>query len=294
MRLDRFDLNLLVVFETIFKHKNLTRASEHLNLAQPTVSNSLARLREAFGDPLFVRDGHGVSPTPLAREMISPVRHALGQIQGVLDGTITFDPLTTDRTFRISITEAHETWLLPNLVEALNLSAPHAKLHAFQVDRRQIKEALASGTIDVAVDISNIGSQALGRQALDSSEYACAFRRDHPVQRGRLTMKRFLSQDLLSVSSRQSGSSLLEYSLRNAGVQVEPKLRTQHYLSAFSILRSTNYVAIAPVKLAHQFGLATRKLPFEVSTGGIWLFWHRSAEEDSANRWFRTLIAERA
>ena len=290
MRLDRFDLNLLIVFEAVFIHKNLTRASEHLHLAQPTVSNALTRLRDAFNDPLFVRDGHGVSPTPLARETIGPVRQALAQIQGVMDGSIEFDPGTTDRVFRISITEAQETWLLPSLVNSLALAAPKAKLNAFQVDRRQIKDALAFGQIDVAIDISNLSSQALNRTALATSDYVCAFRHGHPIQQGRLTMKRFLAQDLIAVSSRQSGSSLLEFSLRREGIQVEPRIRTQHYLSAFSILYSTDYVTIAPAKLAHQFGLVTKKLPFEVDTGGIWMFWHRSTEDDQANRWFRELI----
>ena len=77
MRLDRFDLNLLVIFEAIYSEGGLTRAAERLNMAQPTVSNSLARLREAYNDPLFARSGRGVVPTPFARDMISSVRQAV-------------------------------------------------------------------------------------------------------------------------------------------------------------------------------------------------------------------------
>ena len=124
MRLDRLDLNLLVVFEAIYAEGNLTRAAARLNVAQPTVSNALARLRLVYDDPLFVRSGRGVTPTPVARQMIAPLRQALRQLQTTLERKVQFDPATAERTFIVSVGEVAGSLVLPALVEQLERLAP--------------------------------------------------------------------------------------------------------------------------------------------------------------------------
>ena len=131
MRLDRFDLNLLVVFEAVYAEGNLTRAAEQLNMAQPSVSNALARLRAAYDDPLFVRAGRGMAPTPLARQLISPIRLALRQVRGTLTGSVGFEPAETDRTFRVRFVRVVDMGgTHPGLVllERTSVAAPPARV----------------------------------------------------------------------------------------------------------------------------------------------------------------------
>ncbi len=292
MRLNQFDLNLLVIFETVYAEGNLTRAAEQLNVAQPTISNAMARLRTVFDDPLFIRSGRGVAPTPLATRMIGPVRQSLRQMQATLDGNITFDPLNSDRTFNISIGEIAATALLPPLIKLINKEAPAAKVRAFQSDRREIKEKLALGTLDVAVDIPRLSVHTLNRSSLTEGDYVCILRNGHPRSKGRLTLQKFLDFEFIAVSSRPTGSSLLEFAASRAGGRVEPALRTQYYLPALRIVEASDYALVAPRSLAAQFDVLAKDLPFDIDAEGSWLYWHRSVEEDQANQWLRRLIKE--
>lgn len=292
MRLDRFDLNLLVVFEAVYAEGNLTRAAEQLNMAQPSVSNALARLRAAYDDPLFVRAGRGMAPTPLARQLISPIRLALRQVRGTLTGSVGFEPAQTDRTFRISVGEIQATSMLPGLIDAIGREAPDVRVRAFQMDRREIKDALALGQLDLAVDIPRLSSHALNQCPLTRGEHVCVLRKGHPKARGAMTLERLQSLSFIAVSSRPTGSSLLELALNRAGTRVEPVLRTQYYLPAMRIVASSDYALVAPRVLADEFDVTAKRLPFEIGMEGSCLYWHRSAEEDPANQWLRSLIVQ--
>src|SRR5262245_18292435 len=102
MNLNSIDLNLFVAFDVIYSERNLTRASEVLNITQPGVCNTLARLRIAFGDKLFVRTGNSMMPTPVALSLIGPVRQALRQLRSSIDQFKSFDPATSEKIFSIS------------------------------------------------------------------------------------------------------------------------------------------------------------------------------------------------
>jgi DNA-binding transcriptional LysR family regulator len=108
MHLSRIDLNLLVVFDTVYTAGSITAASRRLNLSQPAVSHALARLREVFGEPLFERQGRGVVPTPLARSIAGPVRDALGAMERTFERAAAFEPTAAKRHFRIGLREALE------------------------------------------------------------------------------------------------------------------------------------------------------------------------------------------
>ena len=104
MHLSRIDLNLLVVFDTVFTAGSITAASRKLNLSQPAVSHALARLRDVFGEPLFERQGRGIAPTPFARSIAGPVREALGAMERTFGQAAGFEPTTAERHFRIGPT----------------------------------------------------------------------------------------------------------------------------------------------------------------------------------------------
>jgi DNA-binding transcriptional LysR family regulator len=103
MHLSRIDLNLLVVFDTVFTEGSITAASRKLSLSQPAVSHALARLRDVFGEPLFERQGRGIAPTPLARSIAGPVREALGAMERTFGQAAGFEPTTAERHFRIGL-----------------------------------------------------------------------------------------------------------------------------------------------------------------------------------------------
>src|SRR5262245_9439191 len=113
MRLSEIDLNLLVVFEAIYREGNLTRAAKKLHLTQPALSHALARLREMFGDPLFARTGRTMAPTPFARDVIGPVREALATLERSLFPSQGFDPASAQRRFHVALRDVLEAVCLP-------------------------------------------------------------------------------------------------------------------------------------------------------------------------------------
>uniref|UniRef100_A0A1I8AD82 HTH lysR-type domain-containing protein n=1 Tax=Steinernema glaseri TaxID=37863 RepID=A0A1I8AD82_9BILA len=105
MNLSKVDLNLFIVFDAIYTEANLTRAGQIVGITQPAVSNALARLRETFNDPLFVRTAQGMVPTPMAQNIIGPVRNALSLLRVSVQESRIFNPLQANKTFRISMTD---------------------------------------------------------------------------------------------------------------------------------------------------------------------------------------------
>ncbi len=290
MNLTQIDLNLFVVFEAIYAEGNLTRAGEVLHVTQPAVSNALARLRENFGDPLFVRAGRGVAPTPVAENLIGPVRQALRQLQSSLDARARFEPAEARRTFDISLSDIGASLLLPGLLAELASTAPHLRLRCHQRDRREIARELAAGSLDLAIDIPALARAPLQAARLLSDRYVCVLRRGHPAARGRLSLARFLSLSHVTVSSRRAGRSYVELALARKNLQIESVLRVQHYQPAFHVVQNGDSVLAAPHSLARRYDVAVRSLPFEVPELETFLYWHRSRDGDPGHRWLRERI----
>src|SRR5215469_10948645 len=113
--ISRIDLNLLVVLEAIYAQGGVSRAADKLNLTQPAISHALSRLRAFFDDPLFVRDGRGLAPTPLTRNLIEPLSRSLAALAAVLDGAGRFNPGETQAQFTLAMRDPTEAMALPRL-----------------------------------------------------------------------------------------------------------------------------------------------------------------------------------
>ena len=135
MNLSNKDLNLFVVFDVIYKEKNLTKAGQVLGITQPAVSNALSRLREEIKDQLFVRTSKGMIPTPVAQNMIDDIRQALELIRNSITDSESFNPKTARNTFKISIGDTSEYRLLPALIKQLTISAPDVNIESYLTPR---------------------------------------------------------------------------------------------------------------------------------------------------------------
>ena len=137
MNLKETDLNLFKAFDVIYTEKNLTKAGEILGITQPAVSNALSRLREMFNDELFIRSSKGMLPTPVAQDIIKDVREALGLMNKTIAQTDSFDPSTSEVTFKISIGDSSEYRLLPILLKELAKDAPNISVESFLIPRKE-------------------------------------------------------------------------------------------------------------------------------------------------------------
>jgi DNA-binding transcriptional LysR family regulator len=287
MNLRSIDLNLLPVFEAVYAERSLTRAGETLHVTQPAVSNALARLRAAFGDPLFVRSGRGMTPTPAAQALIGPVREAMAKLRAGLDARSGFEPKTSDRVFNIAVRDVSASALMPGLAKHLQRVAPGVRLHCHQVERRDIPIELAAGRLDFAIDIPALARPDLDSVALMSDPLVCALRRGHPGAGRRLTLQNFLELGHIAVSSRRAGRTMVDEALSRIGEKLRPVMRLPHYQPAFHVVMASDLALVAPLSSARRYGVTIRDLPFPAARLEVLLFWRRETAEEPAIRWMR-------
>ena len=290
------DLNLLVVLEAIVSAGGVTAASQRLHLTQPAVSHALARLRTLFDDPLLVRQGHALMPTPLTRRLIEPLRQRLRGLTDLLDGAGRFDPSNAKVRFTLGIRDPLEILLLPPLMHSIAVAAPLVDLRTAQVRRRSTEAALAAGTLDLAVDVPLPLSDAVHRRKITANRLVVVARRQHPEVRAGLRRSTYLRQQHVMVTSRDRGPGLEDLALSERGLQRRIRLRCRNYLAAFRVVSLTDLVLTMPAHYADvlNVGFDNQILPLPIRTPplDVYLYWHNSAANDAANRWLRDLVAE--
>jgi DNA-binding transcriptional LysR family regulator len=291
MHISRVDLNLFIVFEAIYAEGSVTRASLKLNLTQPAISHALGRLRLMFDDPLFVRQGHLMVSTPLARSIIEPVRHSLRGFEVTLNKLNRFDPASTEKEFTLALRDVLESTVLPPLMVALEQDAPHARVAAVQVDRRELESELQAGTLDCAIDVLlPLGSDVRHARILVDRTLVVA-RRGHPRLQGGITLDQYLSEEHILASSRRKGPGIEDFELSRLGMQRKVRLRCQHYFAACRVVSQTDLILTMPERYARvanqQFDNQLLPLPLEMPAWDVYLYWHANVEDDPANKWLR-------
>ena len=293
MNLSKVDLNLFIVFDAIYTEANLTRAGQIVGITQPAVSNALSRLRETFNDPLFVRTAQGMVPTPMAQNIIGPVRNALQLLRVSVQESRIFNPLQANKTFRISMTDLIEAVILPPLFQRLRRQAPAVQIESFLAKRRETTTELAAGRSDFAVDAPLNTDPQVRHVKLLEDRYVCAMRKGHPLAKDKISLDDYLSLTHIHISSRRSGLGLVDLALGKMGIQRKIALRSQHYLMASQVMQQTDMAMTVPESFAHRHGLHAVDLPVnDVPAQETHLYWHESTDQDPANRWMREQLIE--
>ncbi len=287
MSVKRCDLNLFLVFDTIYTERNLTQSAKMLSITQPAVSNALARLRKLFNDELFVRTARGMQPTPVADSIAQNVSEALSLLKTSVLEREDFDPKLSERIFQFSMTDLAEALVLPRLIPLFEESAPHVSLQSYYVKRNELVRNLSRGELDFAVDVPVVEDPQLSHLSLIKDDYVCVLRHGHPALTEPLTLERFLQMQHIHVSSRRKGLGQVDLALLKLDVERTIKLRVQHYRVAAAIVSSTEFALCLPRFLAEKYDLAILPLPFEVPQLDLHLYWHRQSDSDSAHRWMR-------
>lgn len=294
VHVSRIDLNLFVVFDAVFSEGGVTAAAARLNLTQPAVSHALARLRLAFGDPLFVRQGRALVPTPRARRAIGGVRAAIHGLSATLADAGGFQPATARLTFTVGMRDITETVLMPELMARLARAAPQVALNVVRAGRRSLQAELAAGTVDAAIDVLLPLGPGVKRHKLMSEPLAVLARRGHPRIRRRLTLARYLAEDHVVVSARRRGEAAVDLELARAGHQRRVRLRCQHHFAAARAVARTDLVCTVTAQMARILAsaqpLQVLRFPLPTRDFDAFLYWHDNLEADPANQWLRALL----
>ena len=291
MNLKQTDLNLFKAFDVIYTEKNLTKAGEVLGITQPAVSNALSRLREMFNDELFIRSSKGMLPTPVAQDIIGDVREALGLMNKTISQTDSFDPLTSEITFKISIGDSSEYRLLPLLIKELTKKAPHIAVESFLIPRKQTPLELAAGNVDFCIDPPVHSDAFLRHQKIYEDDYVLIVRKGHPItKKKKITMEDYLSLSHMHVSNRKNGIGLVDMALNKLGLSREISLRSQNFLVAPYVIERSDITITTTKGFAKHPGLEVMELPFAIEPIVLHLYWHQSKDSDPSNQWMRELM----
>lgn len=290
MALNRLDLNLLHVFDTIYREGSLTRAARALHLTQPAVSHSLSRLREHFDDPLFSRQGNQMVPTPLARRFLESMRPGLTQIQSAVNQFHAFDPANQRKTYSLALRDILESTFLPKLMGRLE-SYPELEIISQRVPRRDMETQLAAGKLDFAVDVLLPVSNQTGHELLRHDRLVVLARKGHPLTSSGLTLDKYLEARHVLVSSRSEGPGIEDFELSRFGVQRNIRLRCQHYYAACRVAEGTDLLLTMPENyariIAERADIDILTTPADLPGIDVHLYWHKAYEREPALIWFR-------
>ena len=289
------DLNLLRVFDAVLRERGVTPAAVGLGLTQPAVSNALARLRALFGDPLFVRTPAGMDATPFARELGEPVRQALALLESALAHGPGFDPATSNRAFRFYMSDLGQIEFLPPLIERVQNVAPGLRLEAVALEVEDIGDALAAGTLDLAVGFLPGLGPPVRRKPLFRDPYVCLMRADHPRAGKPLTRKAFVEASHALVSYR-GGHRVIEEALERAGLARRIALRVPHFTVVPMVLERTDLILILPLRVARVYErrgeFKSLPPPVPIPPADVGVHWHERFDADPGNRWLREQLLD--
>jgi DNA-binding transcriptional LysR family regulator len=296
MNVTDLDLNLLRAFDAIASAGSVTVAGANIGLSQPAMSNALARLRELFGDPLFVRTPRGMRPTPFAQQLAQPVRDALRLIQGALQQHAGFDPRSSGNTFRLSMTDIGEMVFLPGLLARVKRDAPGVKIEVARIPIKDVHAALEAGEIDLAVGFLPGLTTGVLRQPLFREHYVCMMRAGHPLAGAKISVKQFREAAHVLVSYAGTGHQVIEETFVKEGLTERIAARVPDFLVVPMILDRTDLIVTVPSRVAAVFAqlgnVKVLKLPVNIPSFEVRLHWHRRFHQDPANRWLREAMTE--
>lgn len=301
MQLAAVDLNLLLALDALLQEGNVTRAARRVGLSQSAMSHALRRLRHLLSDPLFVRVGNTMRPTPRAQSLRQPVQEVLTQIERVLAPPVDFRPETLEREFRILAWDYLQLVLIPELVSRVAQIAPHVRLEVQDVQVPHFQERLSTGDADCAVSfVGDLDLPAsIERVALFTDRLVCLVRDDLAGVPMHLDWETYASLGhLLSIprGTEYPVTVAIDRALARRGFKRRRCLTVTGVLLIPSVLPRTDYVATVGERVAdllcRNFPLRKVYPPFRRTDFPISLLWDRRYGQDPAHAWLRSLLRE--
>ncbi|MEM1032466.1 MAG: LysR family transcriptional regulator [Myxococcota bacterium] len=295
MDLKDLDLNLLGVFEAIWEERSVTAAAQRRGLTQSAMSNALGRLRTQVGDPLFVRDGRGMAPTPRAEQLAPYVTDALGLLERGLYATANVDVATVDAEVRMFMTDALSMTLLPSLLNILAAEAPgvNVRLLLTETKGREL-ERLRRDDAQLAVGVYRSEGSPFRRRRLYNDTFRLVMRRDHPLADGPVDAADLAAYPHVLQSWRGDARGQLDAALEKAGHTRRVRVTTPYFGALAHLVARSDHLALVPGRfaavLAAEHGLFVAACPLPVPSFSVRMWWTVRHDADPLHRWLRTAL----
>lgn len=288
------DLNLLVTLDVLLTEGSVTGAARRLRLSPSAMSRALARLRETLGDPLLVRAGRGLVPTPRALELRERVSHLVQGVEAVLRPAEKLDLKRLARTFTLRTSEGFVESFGPALIERTGAQAPGVRLR-FVAKPDKDSAPLRSGAVDLETGVVDEDtSPELRTQALFRDRFIGVVRSDHPLSRAKITPASYAAGRHVVFSRRGVAKGRIDENLAALGLAREVVTIVGGFATAIALARATDLIATVPEHHTRSLrdGLFSFALPFAAPEITVSLLWHPRLDADPAHRWLRDSVRE--
>jgi DNA-binding transcriptional LysR family regulator len=301
MRLNKFDLNLLLALDALLRERSVTHAAERLYVSQPAMSAALAKLRKYYRDPLLTRIGRDLELTPRGRALREPVQQTLLHAQAALGTPTLFDPSKEKRTYRVLCPDYVSPWVMPRVLQRMEKWAPGIRI---QVERPSVSglASLAQGDIDLLLAIDAPETlplptipESICRAFVVDLRYVAIVAINHAEIGAALTREQFLR--LPHVIVRPSGqTSLVEESVHDRfGRQLDIRALTENLLELPYLVTGTSFIGVTLEPLSRALRDSKRLKVLELPEGimptsRLDMLWHRASQPDPGHCWLRGII----
>ncbi|NOI16312.1 LysR family transcriptional regulator [Vibrio hepatarius] len=293
MLLSQINLNLLRSLQVLLDECHVSRAAERLNITQSAVSRQLSQLRELCGDPLLVRDGNTLVPTPRALAIQGRLDDLLGEFESLLSDDV-FDPKTWQQEFVISSSDYVAQYILPNVVSVMVEQAPKVNI-AYRLWQPDYLNQFNANVIDLASTMLPQQPENISSVKIGEDKSVCLMRKGHPLlEEPSLCCERLTAYPHLKVTGGGDKDSSADVALAELGYARRVALKVPFFSAAINALMSSDYLMIVPehiaANLSQDYPLAYRPLPFDTQLHQYWLMWHPKYDQDKAHQWMRELV----
>ncbi|CDZ59985.1 Transcriptional regulator, LysR family [Neorhizobium galegae bv. orientalis] len=293
-RMSRPDLNLLFTLEVLLAEGSVARAAKRLRLSQSAMSRALARLRETTGDPLLVRAGRGLVPTPRAIELRERVGGLVQDAEAVLRPVEMLDLSKLVRTFTLRTSEGFVENFGPGLIARVSAQAPGVRLRFIRKPDKD-SASLRDGSVDLETGVvgTAIGPEVRA-QALFRDRFIGVVRSGHPLAEGEISARRYAAGDHILVSRRGLERGAVDEVLAASGLERRIVTIVDGFATALVLARSSDLIASIPERHSGNLraGMFSFALPVQVPEITVSLLWHPRLDADPAHRWLRTCVRE--
>jgi DNA-binding transcriptional LysR family regulator len=288
------DFNLLVTLDAVLTEGSVARAAKRLRLSPSAMSRALARLRETTGDPLLVRAGRGLVPTPRALELRERVSQLVQDTEAVLRPAEPPNLNQLVRTFTIRTSDGFVENFAPSLIARVSAEAPGVRLCFVQKPNKD-STSLREGTVDLETGVvGNMMGPEVRAQALFRDQFIGVVRQGHAFTRGKITLARYASGSHICVSRRGLAGGLIDDALKPLGVERNIVTIVGGFSTALALARASDLIASVPEQHTRNLraGMHSFQLPFAAPEITVSLLWHPRLDADPAHRWLRGVVLD--
>lgn len=294
--LRRLDLTLLLVFLGLVRHRKAVEVAAELGLTQSAISQALKRLRDIFGDELFLRRPHGMEPTATALALEAPVAAAVDTLRGALGAARAFDPAAASGVVRVAALDAEQAVLIPPFAARLRESAPGLTVSVLPLGRGAAMEALFEGRADLALGYVWDIPEAISSETLYSESFLVAGNAVAIPSAPDLGLDTYCASSHILISPAGDLRGVVDEQLEAMGRSRRIVLGLPSFLPALAAAAASGALVTLPSRVATGFapgfGLVTAPPPLEVRSFPVSVFWHRRNDADPRMEWLRSIVRQ--